>query len=426
MTRRINRRQALAELGLGTAALLLAGCGATHPSPAASGSTLAATWSDPTGDGTLTPGPGAALIDRTDLAPRSALGLELARIAHLTDAHILDAQSPARVTFLRRLGPPFNSTFRPQEALTGQVLNGAIKALNDFAPDAVIQGGDLIDNAQANELRQALNILQGGRILRASGNGPYVGVQEAADPDPFYYRPAIDAPLHPGLLSAALRPFHSPGLRAAVHPVLGDHDILVAGAIPPTPTTQAIATGNRAVWDLPTQLSIPSVHAAAASPDAIQAPTQINELIDELLTVPGVTVPADPRRRELSATEALADLHAPPGTPLLDYHFDVGPHLRVIVLDLVRRGGGSDGIVHPTQPAWLAAQLAAADDRWVIVVSHQPLDTTTEGAPALLTLLDHHPRTLAALYGHIHRNHITPRQAPNGGYWLKMCIRDRS
>jgi hypothetical protein len=157
--------------------------------------------------------------------------------------------------------------------------------------------------------------------------------------------------------------------------------------------------------------------SAAASPDGIQTPREINLLIDQLLTVAAVTVPADPRRRELSVAEALASLHAPPGAALLDYHFDVGPQVRVIVLDLVRRGGGSNGIVHPGQPDWLAGELRAAGERWVIVVCHQPLETS-DGGPTLLALLDRHPRTLAALWGHTHHNRIVPRQAPNGGYWL--------
>jgi hypothetical protein len=107
----------------------------------------------------------------------------------------------------------------------------------------------------------------------------------------------------------------------------------------------------------------------------------------------------------------------PRGGSQLDYSFDVGDRLRVIVLDLVRRGGGSDGIVHPGQPAWLARQLGLAGDRWVLVVSHQPLDNSVGGG-AILSLLDRHPRVLAALNGHTHSNQITPRRGAGGGYWL--------
>jgi 3',5'-cyclic AMP phosphodiesterase CpdA len=422
MRARLTRREALAELALGSAAVLLAGCDAGARRAYDNGSTLNSTWVDRSGDGSLSRGRGDALLDRLELTERASVGDELGRLAHVTDAHVLDAQAPARVTFLDRLGPPFTSTFRPQEALTAQVLDGTVRAVNDFAPDAVLQGGDLIDNAQANELDQALDILAGARVERASGSGAYVGVQMAADPDPFYYRPEIDAPRHPGLLARAVTPFSAIGLRAPVYPVLGDHDILVAGVLTPTATTQLSAVGSRAVWELPTNLSLPRlVTSSPSGPDGIGEPQTIARLIDELLQAPAMTVAPDHRRRELSAAEALGRLRnagAQTGAgPLLDYHFDLGAQLRIIVLDLVRREGGSGGIVHRGQPACLAAQLQDAGERWILVVSHQPLDTTA-GGPELLSLLDRHPRTLAALWGHTHRNRIVPRPAPNGGYWL--------
>ena len=96
---------------------------------------------------------------------------------------------------------------------------------------------------------------------------------------------------------------------------------------------------------------------------------------------------------------------------------DLGTRLRLIVLDLVRRDGGSGGLVSADQPAWLERQLGAAGDRWVIAVSHQPLASSAGGA-LLLELLDGSPRVLAALSGHTHRNRIEPRPTAAGGYWL--------
>jgi hypothetical protein len=101
----------------------------------------------------------------------------------------------------------------------------------------------------------------------------------------------------------------------------------------------------------------------------------------------------------------------------LDYTIDLGPSARVIVLDLARRDGGSGGLVVPGQQDWLASALAAAGQRWVIVVTHQPLQSSV-GGEDLLAVLDGSPRVVAALYGHIHRNEIIPRSTPAGGYWL--------
>jgi len=89
----------------------------------------------------------------------------------------------------------------------------------------------------------------------------------------------------------------------------------------------------------------------------------------------------------------------------------------VIVLDLVRREGGSGGLVSAGQPAWLERQLRAAGERWVIVVSHQPL-ASSAGGERLLELLDASPSVAAALSGHTHRNRIEPRPTAAGGYWL--------
>jgi hypothetical protein len=433
----LSRREALGELGLGALAIALAGCaaggaGAVHDPD---GSTLQATYGDPAHDGQLALGAGVPLIDRTDLAPQAAAGRVLASIAHLTDAHVMDSQSPARVPFLRRLGAPFNSTFRPQEALTAHVLAGACRALDALAPDAIIQGGDLIDNAQENEMHSALVLLRGGRVHPGSGAPGYYGVQSASDPDPFYYRPDVDAPRHPGLLQSAMTPFAARGLRAPVYPVLGDHDLLVQGVLAPTPATRAIALGERAIWDLPANLRVPRALAGVASgssPDALAAPELADRLIVQAQRFRAVRVAADASRRELSPAEVLARLrsggnlgHASgvagvagaAGAALLDYSFDVGTRVRVIVLDLVRREGGSGGVVHGGQAAWLASELTAARGRWVLVVSHQPL-ADSEGGETLLALLDAQPRVLAALAGHTHRNRITARPGAAGGYWL--------
>lgn len=379
---------------------------------------------DPVGDGQLRVGPGEALTERLELGGRRATAGVLGTLAHVTDAHVLDAASPARVTFLGRLGPPLQSTFRPQETLTAQVLAGITAAIRGLGPQLVIQGGDLIDNDQSNELERALAALRGGRVTPSSGAPGYVGVQSPADPDPFYYRPDLDAPLYPGLLRAASRQFVSRGIGSPWYPVLGDHDVLVAGEIVPTALTRSLAVGGRALWDLPSGLTLPGGLGATAvsSPDGPPNPGLVDQFLRHALDGPTVDVPPDPTRRQMSIDEVIARVRrAASGGSLqsgrLDYAFELGPRLRLIVLDLVRRDGGSGGIVSPEQPSWLARQLADAGERWVIVISHQPLASSV-GGDELLALLDRTPGVIAALSGHTHRNRIVPRHTTAGGYWL--------
>ena len=376
---------------------------------AAQGETPKQTFRDRNGDGMLERAGGEPLVDRTELAPRSRVVRRLALFTQLTDVHVVDEESPARLEMLDRRGPPFTSAFRPQEALSGQVLTAEVRSLNALKPQAVVVTGDLIDNAQRNELDEALSILQGGRVEPNSGAPGYQGVQAASDPDPYYYRPDVDPPRHPGLLARAERPFESPGLRAPWYPVVGNHDLLVQGNLAPSARTNAIATGDRKILAL-----------SSAALEAVQGlrltPVVVARLLQHGLPGASVRVAADPRRQELSAAQALAALRRASGHggrgPLLDYRFGVGG-MRGIVLDTIRRRRGSRGLVRPAQLRWLLRQLRAAGGRPVVVFTHSPL-RSSEGGTAALALLDRDPHVVAAVSGDTHRNEIRP----HGHYWL--------
>jgi 3',5'-cyclic AMP phosphodiesterase CpdA len=400
----------------GLALAAVAGCGGSPraAAPAPDGSTLRATWVDPDGDGTLSRGPGEPLRDRTELAPAARPGRTLATLGIVTDAHVRDEESPARVPFLDRLGAPFSSTFRPQEALTAQVLDAAVRSLDAAAPDAVFELGDLLDNAQADELALATGVLDGGVVRPDSGAPGYQGPQEAANPDPAIYRPDVDPPRHPGLLDAAQRPFRAAGLRAPWYAVPGNHDLLVAGELAATARTERVAVGSRAVTALDEGVPVPRDERALTP-----------RFVDRVLAhgLPGTTrrVAPDAARRELSPSEAVAALGRASGHPAragrLDRVVGLGPRVRAIVLDTMRRDRADAGVVTPEQVAWLRRALRDAGDRWILVLSHRPLTRTTGGGRAL-ALLDRDPHVLAALHGDTHRSRIEARRTPAGGFWV--------
>ena len=404
------------------AAVLLSACGGPAETATAGGSTANQTLVDRDNDGLPEPGPGEPLLDRTDVAPTAPLTNEIARIGVLNDLHVRDEESPARVPFLDRLDAPFTSTFRPHEALSTQILAAGVEAIAAQEPRAVLLPGDLADNAQRNEIEWVTAVLNGERVDPDSGDAGYDGVQRAGNADPFYYRPGVDAPQKPGLLSDAQQPFTPQGLGVPWFPALGNHDVLVQGEVAPTPELDALAAGDEAVERLDQE----RLEALDVPPDS----TQVPQLVENLLAaqqLPGDTrtVPADPARGFVDprqATDLLRDAAAASGAELrdragapdrLDYTADIGSRVRLITLDIVQREGGSGGTVTPEQQAWLGEQLEAAGDRWVILSVHQPLDSSV-GGPEVLALLDAHPRTLAVVHGHTHFNEVTPRD----DYWI--------
>lgn len=393
---------------------LATGCG-EGPSGApddTSTSTLEARWVDADANGTLERGPGEPLVDRgEELDGRRTR--TLASFAQITDAHVRDEESPARAPLFDRLDPRLNSTFRPQEALSGQVLDAAVQSVNAFDPDAVVLTGDLTDSAQRNELDQALAILGGGRVDPASGEPAYEGPQTADNPDPFFYRPDLDAPRHPGLLERAQEPFEAGGLNADWYAVAGNHDLLVQGEVPPNDQLEEIATGDRMLATLDPNLEPPEGEIELT-------PELVNAIVAGGL--PGRTerVTPDPGRGYPGAESVVDRLRrsssAGGSGPSLGYGFDLGDDARGIVLDLVDRAGGSDGLVGAEQIELVERELAAAGDRAVLVFSHQPI-ASSGGGEELIDLLAADDRVVAAIAGHRHSNSIELTETDAGSLW---------
>jgi hypothetical protein len=148
----------------------------------------------------------------------------------------------------------------------------------------------------------------------------------------------------------------------------------------------------------------------------------VSSFVAQALARPTVGVPADPQRRELAVAEVLERLRsawAAARLPMragdhLDYVVDAGPRLRLVVVDLASRVGGSGGRVVPGQAEFVSAALQT--ERWVVFVSHQPLRQSVGGAD-LQALLDGSDRVAVTLAGHTHHNRIAPRPTAHGGLW---------
>jgi metallophosphoesterase (TIGR03767 family) len=401
-------------------------------------------------------------------------------LGQLTDIHVLDAQSPARVEYLDRFDDPdspfrsvlpFDSSYRAHEMLTAQVGESMVRAMNRVgrgpitgAPiDFTIATGDNVDNTQHNELRWQIDLLDGERVRPDSGDlTKYEGVADQASYDVRYWHPdgtpagAADDlprslfgfPVVPGLLDACRRPFHATGLRTPWLTAFGNHDGLVQGNLPSTPLVAGLATGPVKFTDLPPNTNILQL--------AVGLQTLDPSAIGVLFQGPFRLVSPDADRRPLSRLETIREHFVTSGFPRghgytgnnlqtgnAFYAFDRGV-VRGLVLDTVNPFGGSEGSIDQAQLDWLTAELQAgsrryldADGNWVrggardrlfVLFSHHTVETMTNAAgvgrilgPQVAQLLLRFPNVVLWVNGHTHRNAVVPfaRPAgrPGGGFW---------
>lgn len=363
-------------------------------------------------------------------------GEPIAALWHLSDLHLCDAESPARLEYLDRHGDADSphaqelgdvGTYRPQEILTVQVAVTMVETVNAVRTgpvtgidiDGVVVTGDIVDNAQENELGWYRSIVEGGVIVPGSGDlarSSWVGVSDAATWDERYWHPdgpppgcAPDRPTRvygfpavPGLIPAARLEVVSPGLALDWVSVHGNHDLLLQGTVAVDDELAALAVGDQRIVDLPAGES-PTVTAQATAP---VGPARYPHGPES----PRCAIPADPDRRLLDSTDFPRLTRHAPGPAY--FAADLGA-LRLVCLDTVNPHGGWQGSIDEEQFAWLDAELEAAADRYTVVLSHHPSicivnDYRPVGAPErvlgdrIVARLLEHRNVIAWLAGHVH------------------------
>lgn len=447
---RRSRRMAVAARRAG-----LAPASPRHPSEPRAGEVLT------TLDATIRPVGGPSRYRRLDWAPgephllrddlgvrpsadREATRTSLLYVAHHTDVHVCDAQSPSRLEGGDAFGwanPGSDGGHRPQETFTTHVLDRLVAATNAVttsplsgAPMAwCVQTGDNVDNRGAAELRWWIDVLDGRQVAADTGApGRYEGVQRSGwrgawHPDRAGWdrRSRAGFPHLPGVLDAAVAPFAPVGLAVPWLAVFGNHDLIFQGSFGPTRgvrldllgsmlvatdrkpvgaagLTRALAVAARTKGD-PARWARaargPWVQVVTPDPDA-RRPIAADDYVTHLLD-PGPEGARGPGPVGHGFTEA----NVLDGTTW--WSRGEGPHVQVIGLDTCNHTHGDNGGMGPAQTAWLTDQLerchtrhrdergrwveGPGPDRMVVLLSHHSSWTMTN---AVDDEADPGPRTL--------------------------------
>lgn len=407
---------------------------------------------------------------RTDLggAATGGRGQCLLALAHISDAHVMDAASPARCEWVELLAhdPRWRGLLhmhRPQEAMTHFALAAHVDRLRaqGRAPssqrpyDLVLCTGDNIDNAQRNELDMFLALMAGGKA-RLSTQGC---VQQASDdlgpgPWPFWCPdPSIDDlwkargyPALDGFIERTSAPVHGAGLGLPWASLPGNHDLMRQGTARVEPQIERIALGTDKLLCRPGGLDeadLPGLfvdaparfsrHPAAPRGGAVGLGAKSAAGVRRVQSLGARR--AVSKREWLQAHVASGALgygagHASEGCA--DAVIDL-EHARLILLDTNHPAGDYQGSIGARQLAWLEERLAETDrerGRLAVVASHHGSATLVNRrgqdaerlhGKAMLSALHRHPSMAAWLTGHRHvhrvKAHPPSPGGPGRGFW---------
>jgi len=349
----------------------------------------------------------------------------VARIAHVTDSHVNDEESPGRFAAGECV---IDESWKPYESYSTQLFDGIIRTVNRIHAsgrtiDFLLNTGDACENAQSNELAWFVGVMDGEVIDPLSG----------PDDRPIENRPDILLDPHATFESQGLYQTGRHGDLDSIdwYMCIGNHDVHAMGVFPIVESSSGHRTAplplpGRPGFVLPKVLDPVSSFAYGNITPAQPGPPAFFEL-------PRYVEP-NPDRAFFSKREfidAMFDtVTGPTGHGFDDpatspswYSVSPVPGVRLIGLDTTDAVWTepafpqSEGAISQEQITFLRTELDAAQarDELVIIASHHPSVSLQAYAgseilgPEFRVLLNEYPNVVLHLAGHLHRHRVIDR-----------------
>ena len=389
------------------------------------------------------------LMPSSYIQPKANKPTNLLHFFAITDVHITDKESPAQAPFFGYRGG-VSAAYTPSMLYTTQFLDATIQTINALHQqkkfDFGISLGDVVNNAQYNELRAYIDVLDGKKINPDSGDK--------------------DDPV-PGPLNDYQDEFQAAGLNKTIpwYQTMGNHDHLWMGTNPVDAYLKKAYVSDTILNMGNIFKDTLGIRSRGYYMGAIDGRTVYGDVIGagpvRSFATPPTIPAADPNRRAQTGAQWMSQFFNTTTLPLghgfqaadttsgfACYTFEPKSDLplRVIVVDDTQRDDDPDihgyghGSLDKRRYEWLVKELdkGQAEGKLMIVAAHIPIGVDY-GSPKmnvfmgwstvaavteknLITKLHTYPNLILWMSGHRHINAVTAFKSPDPnrpelGFW---------